>query len=386
MSAPKVVKKLIVEGWRTSCHSYSLVNQHQLLHLQIDPRFALQHRDVPLYQARWAAIDSGFTVADKIRLASIPTAAPDATADVIYRISYPIRVYEGRGRVFVFATSELNPRRSADIVGHDGRPESACRDKVDIITPSSWSRAGLLAAGFEPHRVHVVPHGVDPSLALARQIGNRSEVRHFLGIPEGGFVFLNIGAMTWNKGIAPLLAAFAVHRRKHPTSILVLKASEALYGNLMRDALNDAVHLRQETSDADFLDTIRYVPENLSSLQLASLYGACDAYVSPYRAEGFNLPVLEAMTAGLPVLVTTGGATDDFCPSDVSYRIRADVIQSQDGGYLEPRVDSIVEEMGRVAGDPVARERVTRAASRWAVEQFSWATVTNSLASLLSRD
>ena len=44
-----------------------------------------------------------------------------------------------------------------------------------------------------------------------------------------------------------------------------------------------------------------YVGDTLSFVQLAKLYQAADAYVSPYLAEGFNLPVLEAAACGLPV-------------------------------------------------------------------------------------
>src|SRR5262249_44426075 len=43
-------KQLLVEGWRTSCHSYALVNQHQLLQLARDPRFELFHLDIPFFR------------------------------------------------------------------------------------------------------------------------------------------------------------------------------------------------------------------------------------------------------------------------------------------------------------------------------------------------
>ena len=43
--------------------------------------------------------------------------------------------------------------------------------------------------------------------------------------------------------------------------------------------------------------------------------------MSSYRGEGFNLPVLEAMACGLPVVVTSGGATDDFCDSLTGWKI-----------------------------------------------------------------
>ena len=52
------------------------------------------------------------------------------------------------------------------------------------------------------------------------------------------------------------------------------------------------------------LGSISVISTSLDQAQLRALYGMADAYVSPYRAEGFNLPVLEAMACGLPVVAT----------------------------------------------------------------------------------
>jgi glycosyltransferase involved in cell wall biosynthesis len=58
---------------------------------------------------------------------------------------------------------------------------------------------------------------------------------------------------------------------------------------------------------------ILLLDRDLTRGELAGLYRSCDLLLHPYRGEGFGLPVLEARACGLPVLVTAGGATDDFC-------------------------------------------------------------------------
>jgi len=45
---------------------------------------------------------------------------------------------------------------------------------------------------------------------------------------------------------------------------------------------------------------------------MAMLYQAADAYVSPYRAEGFNIRYWKRRLAASPLFCTRGGATDDF--------------------------------------------------------------------------
>jgi tetratricopeptide (TPR) repeat protein len=56
---------------------------------------------------------------------------------------------------------------------------------------------------------------------------------------------------------------------------------------------------------------------------MACLYRSCDVFVSPYRGEGFSLPALEAMACGLPVVVTKGGATDDFVDESTGWLVSA---------------------------------------------------------------
>jgi tetratricopeptide (TPR) repeat protein len=73
--------------------------------------------------------------------------------------------------------------------------------------------------------------------------------------------------------------------------------------------------------------------------------------VSTYRGEGFSMPTLEAMASGLPVIVTRGGATDDFTTEENSWYVSATPIvvnapdlqnQNNDVCLLEPNFDEVV--------------------------------------------
>ena len=54
-------------------------------------------------------------------------------------------------------------------------------------------------------------------------------------------------------------------------------------------------------------DAIHFVTEPLSFSALGKLYHAVDVLLTPYTAEGFNMPVLEAVATGLTVVATAGG-------------------------------------------------------------------------------
>jgi glycosyltransferase involved in cell wall biosynthesis len=140
------------------------------------------------------------------------------------------------------------------------------------------------------------------------------------------------------------------------------------------------------------MSAIAVIGGNLSPAQLRALYGIADCYVSPYRAEGFNLPVLEAIACGTPVIVTQGGATDDFCPDSVAYRIpgqfRAtdDLSSSLAGKYIEPDFDTLVDTMdGFATGHRLVEARFAEMRGR-ILEAFSWARAAHALVKLAAGD
>src|SRR4051812_35819491 len=59
------------------------------------------------------------------------------------------------------------------------------------------------------------------------------------------------------------------------------------------------------------------------TLEGHSLYRSVHALVAPYRAEGFGLPILEALACATPVIVTSGGGSADFVTPDTAYLIEA---------------------------------------------------------------
>jgi glycosyltransferase involved in cell wall biosynthesis len=375
---------VVIEGWRKGTHSYALVNQNQLLHLMRDPRLRVSHVDIPFCHPHWGQLDSGFAAADKTSLALLPMPR-EQHAHAIYRISWPLRIHSGAAdRIFVFGTCEFQRFAEGSFCGLDGTQQSVDQNAVEIVTPSAWSRKGFLEAGFEPQRVHVVPHGADPARFKRLNAQERKARRADLEIAEDALVFLNVGAMTWNKGIAPLLAAFADHHRRHPKSVLILKGADALYGNLMHEVFPEAVKLNPTVNDPATLAALRYVPINLPQADLAALFGLADAYVSPYRAEGFNLPVLEALASGIPAIVTAGGSTDDFCPESLCLRVKATPSVGQVGNYLEPDINSLVQCMDRITEERELRAKVALDGPRWVTDHYSWSKVSARLGDLIT--
>src|SRR5204862_7440612 len=75
-------------------------------------------------------------------------------------------------------------------------------------------------------------------------------------------------------------------------------------------------------SDPDNPEVV-YLDCPLGDEEVPALYRACDCLVAPYRGEGFGLPICEAMSCGLPVIVTAYGAALDFCDEGNAYLVPA---------------------------------------------------------------
>jgi glycosyltransferase involved in cell wall biosynthesis len=98
---------------------------------------------------------------------------------------------------------------------------------------------------------------------------------------------------------------------------------------------------------------------------------SCDCYVSLHRAEGFGLPLAEAMSLGKPVIATRYSGNLEFMTDENSYLVEAGLTRigdetadyPSDGTWGEPDLDHAARLMRRVLEDPEeARARGKRAA------------------------
>lgn len=253
----------------------------------------------------------------------------------------------------------------------------------ELWVPSEFVRHMYLMAGLDPERVVTIPNGVDlehfsvegERLALPEDCGPAEDCG-----PDGTMRFLFVGGLIWRKGPDVLLKAWKSAFAGREDVVLIVKDVGAT--DVYRHGERDEI-LEHAASGA--LPRVAVIDRELDDQQMAQLYRACHVLVHPYRGEGFAMPVLEAMACGLPAIVTAGGPTDEFCPSDAGWRIRsqrAEFPTEQLGPYqthgrpwvLEPDADHLAELMQEVAADP--QERSYRGAgARAAAERYGWQRV-----------
>jgi glycosyltransferase involved in cell wall biosynthesis len=189
--------------------------------------------------------------------------------------------------------------------------DALCDDCDDLWVPSSFNQRSYADAGFDAARLAVIPHGVDSRIFFA---GGPSALRD-----PSRFRFLFVGGSIYRKGIDILVDAYV--RAFGGRRDVVLMIKDVNTTSVYRGH-NSGDQLRALANNPN-VPPIEYVDASVDDETLAGLFRSADCLVHPYRGEAFALPVLEAMGCGLPVIVTAGGATDDFVDETVGWRVAA---------------------------------------------------------------
>lgn len=178
----------------------------------------------------------------------------------------------------------------------------------ELWVPSRFVKDCYIQSGINPERTFVIPNGVNFDLFNPQATPLKLKT-------EKGFKFLFVGGTIWRKGIDILLQAYRQNFTAKDDVCLVIKdmGQDSFYRG---QGAGKIIKEMQKDKDAP---EILYLKAIISEDKMAGLYTACDCLVHPYRGEGFGLPVAEALSCGLPAILTKGGACDEFCPSDDIY-------------------------------------------------------------------
>ena len=199
----------------------------------------------------------------------------------------------------------LTPR---GVAWHRRMAERAARTADRIVVPTHAVAAELsevLPAAAA--KLTVVGEGVSAELTPPPDAAVRAAA---MRLPAGGYL-LSLATLEPRKGLDVLLAALA--RPAAPT-LPLLVVGQPGWGGV--DPLAEAARLGLP---ADRVRLLGRLPDP----DLAVALTGATALVAPSRAEGFGLPVLEAMAAGVPVvssdapaLVEVGGGATLVVPRD----------------------------------------------------------------------
>jgi glycosyltransferase involved in cell wall biosynthesis len=230
------------------------------------------------------------------------------------------------------------------------------RNVDEIWTPSAFSRDSLLLKSRRP--IHVVPHHVAP---------NPMRIR-----PQGQpFTFLTMADTRSSLSRKnPHGAVEAFHRAfgDSPDARLLLK---------LTGKQDQIARFEEELGSILRNGNVEIIRNHLDEAGLAALFCRCDALLSLHRAEGFGLPMLEAMSHGIPSIATGWSGNLEFMNDDNSLLVPYHLVPVTDptgiyagSRWAEPDLDVAAEMLRRLAGAPEVYARLAAAAHRTVADAY----------------
>ena len=200
--------------------------------------------------------------------------------------------------------------------------------------------------GLQPS-AFVVPNPVD--VTEFEKLPPRGLFRKAWGIPEEKDVVLFLGRIDPQKGLDVTLHSFAKATVSHPKAILVLAGPE-------EDGYVQA--LKKMAEKLGIMDRVLFTGFLESKARLTALVDS-DVFILTSYSENFGIAVVEAMAAGLPVIISDRvGIAKDL------RRERAGVVVS-----LDPA--PVAGELMQLLSTPEERGHLSRRAAQMAKEKYS---------------
>ena len=202
-----------------------------------------------------------------------------------------------------------------------------------IIAISERTKQDIMELGnVSEERIRLIYQSYAPRFSSTFSETEKQQVRSYYDLPER-FV-LNVGTIERRKNL--LLAAKALELL--PSDIhLVAVGRQTKYAQEMPQ--NNRIHLLSGVPDTD----------------LAIIYSLAEAFVYPSRYEGFGIPIIEAIAAGLPVVACTGSCLEEAGGPDCLYVDPDDV-----EGMAAAILSSLSDADGRTARIQASQQYIRR--------------------------
>ena len=233
--------------------------------------------------------------------------------------------------------------------------------------------------------VPYIYHGVDTVQfhPLSKEDKKKNKKRFGL---EDKFVFLSIGTNQIRKNFSFLMQAFSQFSQD--------KDDVALYLHTMPQT-NIGWDLIRLSRNLNIVEKFYYTkdiqgPFGVPDSNMNYIYNLADVYVTPHLGEGFGLPQLEAMSAGVPVISHNITATKELLPDEFFYPVETEKVKNYYGGDIDlniyfpfgdrglyrpyPSISSLVEQMEKVYRNRIQAKKKGSAGRQYVVNNnnFKW--------------
>jgi len=247
----------------------------------------------------------------------------------------------------------------------------AVNNSSHILAVSEYSKNVLIKAGCPAQKVSVIPLGFNPlisQLYSPKPQKTKNDVKYILHMTNSYDLY--------RFGTDTALQAFYQEFKDDANVELIIKD-----GGKNPDAIIKHI-INLEKQFGKLKSKVQVRPKFCTKAELADLYLSADAFLAPFRGEGFAIKILDAFAAGLPVAMTMYGGPTEYANTANCYPIAYDLIpvgECYDTQYLkirnaphwaEPNVQSVREQLRKIIEDPMRFQVAQKA--RETADLFNW--------------
>lgn len=212
-----------------------------------------------------------------------------------------------------------------------------------LVVVSARTYQSALREGVRVERMVIIKNGIRP---LSVESVDRLKVREEAGLQDGDIFLVSVGRLVYEKAHNVLLNAMPFILEKYP--------------NVKVGIVGDGVlrtQLEAQIEELGITHSVRLFGMSDSVLKYLAI---AQAFVLPSRSEGLPIALLEAMSAGLPVVVTDLDGMDD-------------VVRRGEDGFLVPVEDAraLANAILQLLSDPARARQMGIAARKHVMENYT---------------
>jgi glycosyltransferase involved in cell wall biosynthesis len=231
----------------------------------------------------------------------------------------------------------------------------------EVWVPTQWQFDCLVEQGYPKEKIFVVPEGVDiDTFKPLKKLPKKNKFR-----------FLHFGRWEYRKGTTEILKAFSETFSGRTDVELVCNVENAHPFDGMKTTEERVKYHNIDTTNIKFLNMLPR-DEYVKYLQQG------DVFVTCARSEGWNLPLIEAMSCGTPSIYSNWGGQLEFAegkgiPVQID-GLRPANYEHKDwpGDYCEPDWNNLSEQMLKAFNDYKQYKSFALVEAKEIHEDFNW--------------
>jgi len=244
----------------------------------------------------------------------------------------------------------------------------------EVWLPSQWQVDNLIKQGYPAEKIFLVPEGVDVE-----------RFKPILETPKKKkFRFLHFGRWDYRKGTTEILKTFGeTFKGRNDVELIASVENPYPFDGMKTTEERVKFHGIDDTN----IKFIKYTsgPDYIKYLQEG------DVFVTCARSEGWNLPLIEAMSCGTPSIYSNWSGQLEFAagkgiPVEIQGLIPANKEHKDfTGHYCEPDWDDLSQKMLHVSNHHLAYKVLAMAEAKEIHDNFNWDKIARGACEILER-